>query len=146
MQIDQWLPHLITALAPLLIALLSWGFAELARLIRARVRNEYARGALERLNDAVSTVVKEQTQTTIADLKEAASDGKITKLEAIEIRDKAAARIRTYLGTKAVKDLEGVFDRDMIEEIIKAKIEAAIHDMKALPAAPPATQKGEGEA
>jgi hypothetical protein len=120
----------ITALAPLLLALLTLASAYAAKLINAKVRNEYARGALLRLNDAVATVVRETQQTTIEDLKAASEDGRIDPEELEEIQANSLQRVRVYLGKRGVSELERVFDRDAIEEAIKAKIEAAVLDLK----------------
>jgi hypothetical protein len=123
------LEQAITALAPLLVAVLTLASAYAARLINAKVRNEFARGALLRLNDAVATIVRETQQTTIDDLKDAAKDGKVDKAELDDIQAQAADRVRAYLGKRGIAEVERVFDRDQIEAVIKSKIEAAVLDL-----------------
>lgn len=120
----------IYVLAPILLALLSWGSLRLAALIQAHVHNAYAQGALLRLNDAVGTVVGEIAQTEVADLKAKASDGKLTNKEAKELRDTAVAKVRGYLGKNGVTALSRVFDSDMIQKVIESKIEAAVAEGK----------------
>jgi len=124
------LEQAINILQPLILLLGSWAVAEAARWIRSRVRNEYAQGALLRLNDAVATAARELAQTTVADLKAAAQDGKLTEEEVEELRAKAAANTRAYLGKKGVAELERVVGAKEIEAFIQAKIEAAVHDLK----------------
>ena len=46
-------------LSPVLLAALTWAAAKLAQLIRAKVQNEYLKGVLVRLDDAVFTAVKD---------------------------------------------------------------------------------------
>lgn len=130
METQPILSQAIEALAPLLLAVLTLASAYAAKLINARVRNEYARGALLRLTDAVSTVVRETQQTTIDDLKAASEDGRIDESEIEDIKRNAIDRVRTYLGKNGVRELERVFDSDAIEEAIKAKVEAAVFDLK----------------
>lgn len=120
----------IYVLAPLLMALLSWGSLRLASLIQAHVRNAYAQGALLRLNDAVSTVVTQLAQTEVEALKAKAADGKLSAEDAAELRDKAVAQVRGYLGKNGVAALQKVFDTDAIQKVIEAKVEAAVAEGK----------------
>lgn len=66
----------LQVVAPVLMAALTWAAAKLAALIRSKVDNEYLRGALVRLDDAVFTAVKELQQTVVAEVKAASADGK----------------------------------------------------------------------
>lgn len=116
---------------PILIGLVSWAGFEARRWIRQRMMNEHAEGALLRLVDAVETTVKETQQTTVKQIRKAAEDGHITPEEAERIRVDAVKRVREYLGRNGVTHLEKVFDKDQIDAVIRAKIEAAVHDVKA---------------
>lgn len=124
------LEQLLNVLLPLVLALLSWAGVYARTWIKQRVENEYAEGALLRLVDAVETTVKETQQTTIKEARRASEDGRITKEEALTIRDDAVARVRVYLGANGVKHLEKVFDKDRVDAVIRSKIEAAVHDVK----------------
>ena len=65
-------------LSPVLLAALTWAAAKLAQLIRAKAQNEYLKGVLVRLDDAVFTAVKDLQQTVVSAIKEASADGRIT--------------------------------------------------------------------
>ena len=64
----------LQVVAPVFMAALTWAAAKLAALIRSKVDNEYLRGALVRLDDAVFTAVKELQQTVVAEVKAASAD------------------------------------------------------------------------
>lgn len=130
------LPQLVQALVPLLIAIGTWALYSAANWFRAHAKSEYQRGVVSRLADAVATIVAETQQTTVEALKAAASDGKITAAEATEVKEGAISRVRGYLGQRGLKELENVFDREMIDKVIASKIEAEIAQMKLFEAVP----------
>lgn len=130
------LPQLVQALIPLVIAIASWALYAASNWLQAHAKTEYQRGVLARLTEAVSTIVSETQQTTVEALKAAAADGKITAEEAAELKDGAISRVRGYLGKRGLKELETVFDRDMIDKVIASKIEAEIAQMKLFSPAP----------
>jgi hypothetical protein len=125
-----FLTQVAIAISPVLLAALTLASAYAAKLINAKVRNEYARGALLRLNDAAGTIVHETQQATIDDLKAASEDGRIDESELDEIKSNAIERVRTYLGKNGLRELERVFDRDAIETAIQSKIEAEVLRLK----------------
>ncbi len=127
---QPFLVQAIDVLQPLLLLILTWVSVVVANWLRARVKNEYAQGALLRLEDAVLTVVKELEQTITADLREAASDGKIDSDEAKKILVTAVDRVKAYLGKRGVADLKSIADTAALEAMIEAKIEAAVLDLK----------------
>jgi hypothetical protein len=49
----------LQVVSPVLVAALTWAAAKLATFIRSKVDNEYLRGVLVRLDDAVVTAVKD---------------------------------------------------------------------------------------
>ena len=120
----------VELLAPVLLALLSYLSVMATKWIGAKVDNEYLSGALERLNGAVHDAVKELQQTTVAEIKLAAEDGMITKEEAAEIKQHAIDGVKEYLGAKGIAALEKILGKDALEKMIKAKIEAFLHDLK----------------
>jgi len=69
------------ALSPLILVIITWAGANLAKLIKARVDNERLRDALTRLNSAVILAVNELNQTVVEEMKIASADGKITAEE-----------------------------------------------------------------
>jgi hypothetical protein len=55
----------LQVVSPVLVAALTWAAAKLASFIRSKVDNEYLRGVLVRLDDAVITAVKDLQQTVV---------------------------------------------------------------------------------
>lgn len=121
-----------TILLPILMSGLAWLGARAVTLINARVKNEWLKGALVRLDDAVLAVVRELQQTTVDAIKEAAKDGKITDEERARIKDLALASVKSHLGAKGLGELAKVLGLDdgSLGKLISSKIEAAVYAMK----------------
>lgn len=119
-------------LAPAVVAFLGWASIRLANWLKAKTKNEYLSGALVRLNDAVFSAVKEVEQTVVGAIRRAKADGKITDEEKAEIKAKAIAAVKSYLGAKGLLELAKVLGLDgaALDALIGAKIEGAVHDMK----------------
>lgn len=141
----DFLPTLVNALAPLVLALLGWLLTTLAMYVRQRtaaMKNQYLAGVLERLDDAVETAVREASQTLVDDMRKAAADGTISKDEAREARDHALGKLKAYMGPKGVAELGRVMALDVggIDSYLAGKVEAKVNALKgergALPAEP----------
>ena len=119
-------------LSPLLLAALTWAAAKLAQLIRAKVQNEYLKGVLVRLDDAVFTAVKDLQQTVVEQIKAASADGKITDEEKKQIKDKALAAVKSHLGTKGLAEAASVLGLGggALEGLLSSKVESAVHDLR----------------
>ena len=125
-------------LSPVLLAALTWAAAKLAQLIRAKVQNEYLKGVLVRLDDAVFTAVKDLQQSVVEQIKAASADGKITDEEKKEIKEKAMAAVKSHIGTKGLAEAAKVLGLEggALEGLLSSKVEAAVHDLRrAAPAA-----------
>lgn len=135
---QTFLTELTATLVPLLFAIATWTLLAAANWLRTKAKNEYVRGVIDRLTEAAETVVRETEQTVMADLKEASKDGVITEDEYKSIRDRAIQRTKDYLGKNGMRDLKTVFDEEHVEAIIRAKIEAQVHELNSKKdAAPP---------
>ena len=123
---------ILEILSPVLLAALTWAAAKLAQLIRAKVKSEYLRGALVRLDDAVFTAVKDLQQSVVEEIKAASADGKITDEEKKRIKEKALASVKSHLGTKGLSELATVLGLEggAIEGFLSSKVEAAVHDLR----------------
>lgn len=119
-------------LSPLLVAALAWAAAKAAALIRSKVANEYLRGTLVRLDEAVLTAVKELQQTVVAEIKAASSDGKIDDAEKARIKASALANVKSYLGAKGLRVLAEVLglSSGTVDQFLGSRIEAAVHDLR----------------
>lgn len=124
------LPQLVDILIPVLMSLVAWLSVSAKRWIDAKVKNEWASGALSRLNDAVFTAVKATEQTIASEIRDAAADGKITKKEADEIKQHAIDAVKAHVGSKGMDELKRIVDADEVEHMIGNKIEAYLHDRK----------------
>jgi hypothetical protein len=120
------------ALAPFMLAVLTWLGAKASQLISVRVRNERLRAALLRLDDAVLSIVRELQQVTVEPLKASSTDGRIPDGTKEAIRQAALAGIRAHLGPHAVAELIrtlGIGD-EHLDRIIGTKVEAAVHALR----------------
>jgi hypothetical protein len=119
-------------LSPVLLAALTWAAAKLAQLIRAKVQNEYLKGVLVRLDDAVFTAVKGIQQSVVEQIKEASADGKITDDEKKRIKDKALTSVKSHLGTKGLAEVARILGLDggALDGLLSSKVEAAVHDLR----------------
>lgn len=118
--------------SPVLLVALAWAAAKLAALTRSKVANEYLRGALVRLDDAVFTAVKELQQTVVAEVKAASADGKIDDAERRLIKDAAVANVKSYVGPKGLGVLAQVLGLSggTLEQFLGSRVEAAVHDLR----------------
>lgn len=118
--------------SPLLLAALTWAAAKLAQLIRAKVQNEYLKGVLVRLDDAVFTAVKDLQQSVVEQIKAASADGKITDDEKKQIKERALASVKSHVGTKGLAEAAKVLGLEggALETLLSSKVEAAVHDLR----------------
>lgn len=130
--------------APALAAALGYAVVWLTGVIRARIRNDVARGLLQRLTESVSDAVlavNQQTRELLAGVKKHDSPGgrRLTKSEADALRQCAMAYVKAYWGPKGLKELAKVLaggekDSDkaavQVNRVIHAKIEAEVARQK----------------
>ena len=119
-------------LSPVLLAALTWVAAKAAQLIHAKVRGEYLRGVLLRLDDAVLAATREVHQVTVEELKAASADGRLTPEERTRVKARAIETVRSHLGARGVGELGKVLglDDSGIEKLLSTRVEAAVHDLK----------------
>lgn len=124
-------------LSPALLAVLGWAAARLAQLITARVKNEYLRGALVRLDDTVFAAVREIQQTVVDGLKGVSVDGRLTQADKDRIKQDVLNTIKSHLGLKGLKELAAILGLELggVDKLISTKVEAAVHDLKVTRAA-----------
>jgi hypothetical protein len=124
-------------LSPVLLAGLSWLSVKAAQLISAKVRNEYLRGVLVRLDDAVLAAVREVQQVTVDSLKAASADGQLTADERAKVKQAAIDSIKSHLGTKGIGEVAKVLGLEdgAVDKLLSTRVEAAVHDLKTTRAA-----------
>lgn len=131
--------QLQNVLASLFVAILGGLAAMVARLIHAKVKHEYLRGVLLRLNDAVFTAVGELMQTLASDWRKRSLDGKLTADDKAKLKAEAIRKVRDYLGNNGRSELMrilGLDDEAKRDALLEGHIEAAVHDLKAGRTAP----------
>lgn len=132
-------------LVPFAATGIHWLGARAGELIQAKVKNERLRAALLRLEDAVVTAVKDVEQTLVVEYRELARDGKLSREDRRRLKETAVRKVKTFLGSAGLKELGNVLDvwELSIEDLIGAKVEATILDMKTAtpPAAPTPTDE-----
>ncbi len=132
-------------LVPFAATGIHWLGARAGELIQAKVKNERLRAALLRLDDAVVTAVKDVEQTLVVEYRELARDGKLSREDRRRLKETAVRKVKTFLGSAGLKELGNVLDvwELSVEDLIGAKVEATILDMKTAtpPAAPLATDE-----
>lgn len=122
----------VEALAPvvfsLVSALVSWGVYELTKFFRTKTKNENVNDAISHICHTVETTVQGMEQEMVAAAKSAAADGKLTKKEAVNMKNIALTRVRSQVPYKITKIANKAIN-DM-ERFISAKIEKAVLDLK----------------
>jgi hypothetical protein len=118
--------------SPVLIAILTWLATKAAQLIQAKVKNEYVRGVLVRLEDTVMTVVREIQQVSVDTLKSSSPDGKLNPEVKAMLKRSALTVIKQHLGSQGVADVARVLglDSEGVDRLIGTRIEATVHDLK----------------
>ena len=101
-------------------------------LTQATLGNERLSAAILRLEDAVVTAVKDIEQTLVVEYRGLAADGKLSREDRRRLKETAVRRVKTFLGSAGLKELGNVLDvwELSVEDLIGAKIEATILDMK----------------
>lgn len=123
------IPVLVQALAPTLLAALTWLIVRGTQWAQAHTKNAYLQGTLGRLGLFVGTTVQQLEQTVVADLK--AANGKWTPEVAAKVKADALAQVKQLLGKQGLLEIEkvlGVQGGD-VEKFLGDAIESAVHKL-----------------
>jgi hypothetical protein len=122
----------LQVLSPILLAALTWVAAKIAQYIQAKVKNEYLRGVLVRLDDAVLAAVREVQQVTVEAIKSASADGKLTPDERARVKQAALDSVKSHLGMKGINELAKILglETGAVDRLLSTRVEAAVHDLK----------------
>jgi hypothetical protein len=123
---------LLEVLSPILMAALTWVAAKVAQLISAKVKAEWVRGVLIRLDDAVLNAVREVQQAVVNEIKAGRADGKLTAEERAQVKARAIQSIRSRLGVRGLGELARVLGLEdgCLEKLLSTRVEAAVHDLR----------------
>ena len=132
MQLDpEILNQLINVLGTVLLALVTWGSAELTKLIRQKTKDGRTQNAFLLLNELAETVVARGVQTSVKEAKARAGDGRLSADDKRAILDRAVVDVREYLGKEGVKTLEKMVGTGKADKLIADTIERAVLHSKA---------------
>lgn len=131
---------LTQAVAPLAVAGLSWLATQAALWLKDKTKNENVKAIINRIQDAVTTAVKQLEQTVVREIKaatEPTSEGGtlLTKEEMERIKAKCIELVRRLLGEETLRlarQYLGLDDKGL-DSLISGKIEATVLDLKKEP-------------
>lgn len=131
--------ELVTTVFSLLTLLVTWLGLQLRSWLAAKIKNEKARGILERLDDFIEASVKEVEQATLSSLTD------VKPGDLVAAKNAAIAAVKSHLGSKGIGELMAVLglkEDGAAEKFIATQLEAKVFDLKSmgfLPARTPAT-------
>lgn len=101
----------------------------LAKYVYHRISNSYARGVIERAWTEVRTAVMEVAQAYVGSLKKGRADGKLTSEEKGNAQILAFETAKRNIGKKGLRRLARVLGLDSVDDWLKNKIEATVHEL-----------------
>ena len=117
---------LMGILAPVAVTVagtvVTWGLAEVARFMRARVRNEETREALSRVMEAAQSVVAE---LEVSMRRELAGTGKLSPAQAVALKRRAVNLVESQLDPGTRGTLTTAVN-GMLEEYLSGVVERAL--------------------
>lgn len=132
----DWL--IVTLGSPWLHKALAWLLASglvtsLIWKVVSSVRNEYAKGVIQRAFTEVKSAVLAVHQTYVSEISIARADGKLTEAEKDLAKDMAVNEVKAYLGWRGLKALGRVLglDASMLDSWLDGKVETAVAELKA---------------
>jgi len=136
--IEKFLIPLLTLLGAVITAASPFILARWDALLKARVKNEEARGFGERLALQISEIVKDISAHELVELKAGIQDGTLTMDEKKKLRAIAVDKLKAQLGpegTERAKTILQLPDDEQLQAALEAKVSAAVFGMKVARAA-----------
>lgn len=123
---------LLMILGPAALAVLTWAGLKLKNYLAAKGMNEYLKGVLQRLDDAVVDAVKGVYQAYVEPLK---AEGGLSDENKAKAKAKAIEYLKSFIGEKGLKELAKVLgaEGDELDKALGNKVEAALPSVKADP-------------
>jgi len=117
-------PQVVPVVGALLVGLVSWGIA----ILKKKVKLEAGKAALDQVDQIVGTVVGNLGQTAVKKMKEAATDGHLTRQEKGNLKSTAIAEVERLVSrevskaaSKAVDDLGDYVGKKIEERVLNLK-------------------------
>ena len=131
MVISELVLKVSEVLLPLLLSVLTLAVVKLTQFVNAKVKNEYLKNVLVRVDDAVLTTVRHLQQNFVEDLKNASADGKLSEEEKKNLKDQALNSVYMHLGgDKGLSEVKKVLGVADLDSLLSSKVEAAVHSLK----------------
>lgn len=125
---ETMLTTIVAQVAPVFLALVttlvSIGLVRLNRWIKAKGGSEAALA----VDQVVSSTINELNATIVKDVRAAAADGKLTRQEAMEIKDRAVSQVMGQLPPAVAKTAIGVLGD--LEAFVRGKVEEKVAGAK----------------
>jgi len=118
---------ILPSLGTLATALVSWGAVEATRYVRKKTKNEAVNDAVAHVCHTVNTTVQSLEQSMVKEMKAAAADGKLTKAEAMDVKNQAYRTVMDQVPV-ATKELAAIAVTSL-NRFVADKIEAAVQDL-----------------
>ena len=122
----------VNSFAPVLgtvvTGLVSWGIIELTKYVKTKTKNEMANNAVSQICQTVKTTVAELNQTIVPEMQKAATDGKITKDEARNLKNTAIEKINKQI--PGAIEQAALLSVNSVSALIEAEIEKAVGETK----------------
>lgn len=132
----------LSAIALLLLTLLSFAAKEATQWLRSKRKTGAASDLIEQVMTAASMVVARNMQTIVEDLKAAAADGKITAEEREKILSDAISDVISHVGPSLIAQM----GEDRARKLVADAIESQVAKWKSLIAAPMIAPPKKGKA
>lgn len=119
---------LIPALAMVITSAFTYANVAFTKWIKQKSKSEEINDALTRITHTVETTVADISQTVVAEMKEANSDGKLTKEEITHVKGLAVEQVKRQLPLTIQQTAElGI---NSLQTFIESKIEQAVVSQK----------------
>jgi hypothetical protein len=135
-QLQTVIMAVVSLLATVLLGLLAWASAAVKRWLSAKADHAVAHAAATKVFNVTEGLVREAEQTLVKEAKAATEDGKLTKEDAIRIRDEVVKRAVEHLGANGLGSLQRAFGHNgdkgptMMERMLRTAIEARVSEQK----------------
>jgi len=100
--------------------------AKIKRYLDSITKTAEQQAILDRAWKFVQSEVSALSQTSVLALKDAASDGRLTKEDALRMRELATERVRKSLGEAGMRLLDQATGNRSVTEYLEALVEAAV--------------------
>lgn len=118
--------QLLQPMLAIVAAGITYACAKAVRWLETKTKNEAARHALDRLNDAINVSVGDVEQSIVKAYKAGAPDGKLSMDAAKIVKAAAISAVKNQIGEVGIASAKKVLGVDDMEAAISSRVEAAV--------------------